>query len=142
MNAQCNDVKNLLIDYIDGQLAPAIREKVEHHLKTCELCKEELLQFQQLFSEMATTQLEQPSPALKENFNTMLQSELNISATMEMLKSREEKKVVPLKSNGAFLRIAASVILVLAGVFAGMQIKKSSVDGELVRNMNREMQDM
>ena len=75
MNTQCNDVQALLIDYIDGQLAPAIREKVEQHLKTCESCKDELTQFQQLFSEMATTQLEQPSPALKENFNTMLQSE-------------------------------------------------------------------
>jgi len=141
---QCNDVQTLLIDYIDGQLAPAIREKVEQHLKICETCKEEVAQFQKLFSEMATAQLEQPGPALKENFNTMLQSEINIAATMEMLRNREEKKVVPMKSNAALLRIAASVVLVVAGVFAGMQLKnKGGADADQrLTAMNRELQFM
>jgi len=144
MNTNCNEVKPLLIDYIDGQLAPAIRDKVEEHIKGCLDCREEIAQFRKLFEEMASTRLEQPSPALKENFNIMLQSELNISATMEMLKSRQDPKIVPMRTRAGWLQIAAAIVLIALGVFAGMQLKNKPVvnNNAEMADLKKEMQEM
>lgn len=144
MNTHCNDVRPLLIDYIDGQLAPAIRDKVEEHIKGCLDCREEIAQFKKLFQEMASTKLAHPSPALKENFNIMLQSELNISATMEMLKSRQDPKLVPMKTGSRWLQIAASILLVAVGLFAGMQLKTTppSYNGTEITDLKEEVKEM
>lgn len=141
MSTNCSDLRPLLIDYIDGQLAPAIRTKVEEHLKTCRDCQEEANQFRRLFDEMAMSPLEQPSPALKENFNIMLQSELNIAATMDMLKSKQEPKVVPMRRS-AWLQVAASIILVLGGLFAGMQLKSDTKTSQEISSVRSELQQM
>ena len=147
MNTNCNDVKSLLIDYLDGQLAPAIRDKVEDHLKGCMDCREEIVQFKKLFEEMASTKLEQPSAALKENFNLMLQSELNITATMEMLKSKEEPKIAKMRTGSRWLQIAASILLVAGGMFAGMQLRNTPVvpvayNGTEIKDLKEEVKEM
>lgn len=142
MNTNCSDIRTLLIDYIDGQLAPAIRNKVDEHLKACAECRDELAQFSRLFEEMSTAPLEQPSPSLKENFQSMLQSELNIAATMEMLKSRQEPKVVPMRKNTVWLQVAASVVLVLGGLFAGMQLKGDQSATREIASVKTELQQM
>jgi HEAT repeat protein len=144
MNTNCSDIHNLLIDYIDGQLAPAVRDKVEQHLRTCPACSEEVAQYKKLFSEMSATQLEQPSPALKENFKTMLQSELNIAATMEMLKTRQEAPVVKMKAPAILLRVAACLVLVAIGAFGALQFSKPAVEvtAQEVKELKTEMQQV
>ncbi len=39
---KCEQVKKLLVAYLDGELAPAKRSLVELHLSTCQQCREEL----------------------------------------------------------------------------------------------------
>src|SRR4030095_13329869 len=142
MNTNCSDISPLLIDYIDGQLAPAIRDKVAEHLRGCADCRNEVEQFKQLFDEMATVKLEQPSPALRENFNLMLQSELNIAATTEMLKKRKEANVVPIKPKRVWMQIAASILLVTGGVLAGMAFGNRGVSNIEFAALKAEMQNV
>jgi len=142
MNTNCSDIVPLLIDYIDGQLAPAIREKVTEHLRGCTDCSHEVEQFKKLFDEMATVKLEQPSPALKENFNIMLQSELNIAATTEMLKKRKEAKLVPVNPARTWMQIAASILLVAGALFVGMQLGGRKIANSEVAELKAEMQKM
>jgi hypothetical protein len=119
---QCNEVEPLLIDYIDLQLSPAARENVKQHLQSCPVCQHILEEYQQLFTAMETKKVEAPGPALKEKFDIMLQSELNIEATARIIKEDEGKKVIAMKKSSLFLRVAASVILVAAGVLVGTKI--------------------
>jgi hypothetical protein len=119
---QCNEVEPLLIDYIDLQLSPAARENVKQHLQSCPVCQHILEEYKQLFTAMETKKVEQPGPALKEKFDIMLQSELNIEATARIIKEDEGKKVIAMKKSSLFLRIAASVILVAAGVLIGSKM--------------------
>lgn len=142
MNTNCSDIAPLLIDYIDGQLAPAVRTKVAEHLSSCIDCAHEVEQFKKLFEEMATVKLEQPSPALKENFNMMLQSELNIAATTEMLKKRKEAKVVRVNPTRLWMQIAASIILVAGALFVGMQLGGRGTSNAEVAELKVEMQKM
>lgn len=142
MNTNCSDWRPLLIDYIDGQLAPAIRAKVEEHVKSCADCTAEVKEFSKLFEEISAAPMEQPSPALKENFQNMLQSELNIAATMEMLKKKQEPTVIAIKKSTIWLQIAASLILVFGGVFAGMQMKNDGPSSREIAGMKTELQQM
>jgi hypothetical protein len=140
MNTNCSDMRLLLIDYIDGQLSPAIRSKVTDHLRSCADCTREMEQFKKLFDEMATVKLEQPSSALKENFNIMLQSELNIAATTEMLKKRKEAKVIQVRPAWVWTQIAASILLIGGALFVGMQLRGTA--SSEVAELKVEMQMM
>jgi hypothetical protein len=119
---QCNEVEPLLIDYIDAQLSPAARANVEQHLKNCVVCSHILEEYKTLFHAMDDDKMVKPGPALREKFDIMLQSELNIDATARILKEEKETKVIAMKKPSLFLRIAASVILVAGGVLIGMRI--------------------
>jgi anti-sigma factor RsiW len=44
----CGDVKALLSQYQDNELAPVIRERIEAHIQVCEFCQQELLELQGL----------------------------------------------------------------------------------------------
>ncbi|MES1215361.1 MAG: zf-HC2 domain-containing protein [Bacteroidota bacterium] len=118
----CEEMEPLMIDYLDGQLSPAARANVEQHLKTCVVCTHALEEYKALFHAMDDTKMERPGPALKEKFDIMLQSELNIDATARILKEENGAKVIAMKKPSLLFRIAASIILVAGGVFIGTKI--------------------
>jgi predicted anti-sigma-YlaC factor YlaD len=128
MNMKCNDVDLLLVDYLDGQLQNGEKKAVEKHLETCERCHLELMQYRELFNAIADHKLEKPGPVLKENFNTMLQSELNILATTSIIKQEEPPKRSKLVNMSDFImKAAASILLITGGVFIGTLVKKEQV---------------
>lgn len=65
--------------YLDNELAPAMRKRVEAHLLTCEECRDMLSAFQQNTQEIRA--LEQPAPSIKasviEKIHEQLQDELS-----------------------------------------------------------------
>jgi Putative zinc-finger len=119
MTMQCHEAEPLLIDYVDQGLSPAIKEQLQKHLEACPACRQALEEYKQLLTAMDSQKRVQPGPALREKFNIMLQSELNIDATTRILKEEEAGKVIAMKKPSLFLRIAASVILVGAGIVIG-----------------------
>ncbi len=78
------EIEAMLIDYLDDQLQPSAKAGVEKHLQTCENCRRELEEYKTLFREMNNDKFVKPGPALKEKFDIMLQSELNIDATTKI----------------------------------------------------------
>jgi len=44
----CQDYKNLMMAYIDGELEPEARKTFEEHLQSCKECSAELKEFKQL----------------------------------------------------------------------------------------------
>jgi hypothetical protein len=146
MNMQCHDAEPLLIDYLDGQLSPAMRAGVEKHLETCAICKHELEEYKVFFHAMNNSSMEQPGPALREKFDTMLQSELNIDATSRIIKEEGDNKVLPIRKYAFLLRVAASVILVTAGVFIGTKIApggaKQSTSASEIADLKTEVKQM
>ena len=119
---QCEEMEPLMIDYLDGQLSPAARANVEKHLGTCAACRQALEEYKTLFHAMDDEKMEKPGPALREKFDIMLQSELNIDATSKILKEENDTRVITLKKPSLLLRIAASIILVAGGMLIGTKI--------------------
>jgi Putative zinc-finger len=119
---ECHEVEQFLIEYLDGQLSPAIRAGIDKHLETCESCKQALEEYKILLHTMNNTVQEKPGPALREKFDIMLQSELNIAATARILQEEKVTSIAPVKKMPVFWRIAASVILVALGIFIGTRL--------------------
>lgn len=118
---ECTKAESLLIDYIDDQLSPGDKNAFELHIHSCEACRLALEEYRQLLRSIDDHRVENPGPALREKFDIMLQTELNIDAATRMLKDHEEGKVVSIKRRPLLLRVAASIILMALGVVMGMQ---------------------
>jgi anti-sigma factor RsiW len=66
----CEQIGELLPDYLQGRLNPALADEVEKHLPGCPACGEEAA----LWKNLALLPEEQPSPALESRFKAMLDS--------------------------------------------------------------------
>jgi hypothetical protein len=66
----CEQIGELLPDYLQGRLSPALADEVEKHLPGCPACGEEAA----LWKNLALLPEEQPSPALESRFRAMLDS--------------------------------------------------------------------
>jgi hypothetical protein len=144
MIMECYEVESLLIDYLDVQLHPGDRKALEEHLHSCEACRQTLEEYKILFASIADNTTEQPGPALREKFDIMLQSELNIDSTTSILRDKEEGKIVKMSRRPLLLKIAASIILVTIGVLAGTQLKQgnTNVSSTQMADLKNEVKEM
>jgi hypothetical protein len=67
---KCEEIGELLPDYLQGRLSPGLAGEVEKHLAGCAACGEEAA----LWKKLALLPEEQPSPAVKSRFKAMLES--------------------------------------------------------------------
>jgi hypothetical protein len=139
---QCNEVEQLLIDFLDGQLHPADEEALQKHLQTCEACVNVLEQYKMLFRSIEENKFENPGPALREKFDIMLQSEINIYKTSRTLPETEGEKVIPIKKYSLWLRIAASIILLASGIWIGSKVTPTSNDSEQIAQLRSQVNDV
>src|ERR1044072_236391 len=141
---ECYEAASLLIDYLDAQLHPGDKTPLEKHLKECEQCRQALEQYRQLFSAIQHDTAQKPGAALREKFESMLQSELNIEATANIVNLHEEKAIKTKPKEGLtwFLRIAASIILVVSGVFIGTAITNNKTGNTKVAALKNEVEEM
>ena len=85
----CKEIQTVLIEYLDQSLDTGVAAVVKKHIDGCAACRQEAQEVQELLLAMKASPIEKPSPALRENFNTLLQSELNM-VTMTYLLEDEE----------------------------------------------------
>lgn len=126
MKMQCNDAGMLLIDYLDNQLQEPVRKSLEAHLANCENCSRELAEYKKIFQSIDSQAPEKPSLMLKENFNTMLQSEISILATTKIITPEPTKKPRVIALPGMLMKVAASLLLLVGGAFLGIMFTRNS----------------
>jgi len=116
---KCYDTELLLIDYLDNQLSETSKKAVDAHIQSCEHCRKELDAYKEIFNSIASEEPVMPGIGLKENFDTMLQSEINILATTRIIDPvpRQAIPVLPLRT--LLLRVAACIFLMATGIIIG-----------------------
>jgi hypothetical protein len=119
---KCKEVQPELLDFADNRVDEFTRDEIDKHLKTCEKCRDDLKELRTLAKTITDARDAEPSPALRENFNTMLQSELNILATANILKDDPSRNHFTRRISLPVWRIAASLILLLTGIGIGVWI--------------------
>jgi len=138
-----------MVDYLDQALPPATAKLVTEHLEGCAECRAEADQLRVLLTTIKNNEQHQPSPTLRENFNSMLQSEINMESMSSLLQSpvREAKPyhgtVISFFSSIAG-KAAAAVILLAGGIAIGMAVKTgpaANTQNE-IKNLQAEVQNM
>ena len=81
----CKEIQAKLIDWLDGSLDAATAAAVREHVETCAECSREAKELKELLVTMKDSPMEVPPPVLRESFDTMLQSELNMLATANII---------------------------------------------------------
>jgi len=144
----CKDVQEALLNYYDHSLDAGAREEIKNHLEACDSCKEDIKEWGELLQVIADTPLEKPGLALRENFHSLLQSELNLQATAGILKEAPVKKPISLSPASPVWKIAAAVILLLGGFWMGSRTKRPALPAETtepvtaLRNEVKEMKEV
>jgi anti-sigma-K factor RskA len=67
---KCEQISELLPDYLQGNLSPEQHHRVEEHLEHCAECSEEVV----IWKKLSLLPVEQPSPASRVRFEAMLQA--------------------------------------------------------------------
>ncbi len=69
---KCEQYEELFAGWINGELTPAEREKLDQHLIGCAGCREELAAMQQIWDVMAEVKAPEPSANVRVKFQAML----------------------------------------------------------------------
>ena len=86
----CKEVQTMMVDYLDQAMDVIYGDAIKQHLAGCDQCRRESEELQELLLAMTATEMRQPGPGLRENFQLMLQSELNMETTDRLLHEGEE----------------------------------------------------
>ena len=81
----CKEVQAVLIEYLDQSLDAGVAAVVKKHIGSCAACQQEVLEIQELLVAMKESPSQKPTKALRDNFNTLLQSELNMVSMTHLL---------------------------------------------------------
>lgn len=142
---KCEQVQEALMDYIDGRLDEAAGRAVKAHLETCQQCRQEEKELREVLLAIEETPLEQPGSVVRENFNRMLDTELQVVAT-ENNKQPETSpgKWRSLLWGSATRQVAAACILLVAGIAIGTRINsnRDSASSGQIGALRDEVKDM
>ena len=149
----CKEIQAKLIDWLDGSLDAATAAAIAEHLETCAECSREAKELGELLVTMKDSPLEVPPAALRESFDTMLQSELNMLTTTNIIQefppeegsarlenhgrsgnTGEPGKIIRLPFTAPVWRVAAALVLLGSGIGIGMALKSRPAAPEVSTN--------
>jgi hypothetical protein len=121
----CEDVKNLIIEYIDGGLDSEDRRRFDEHLSSCEECATELANVKSLWLKLDDIEMEEPSEALKKNFDNMINSySLGMNNTQTSLYDMFSKWLDSWWPKRPVTQFAATVAVLIIGLTIGLNINE------------------
>ena len=122
----CHELEALLPAYVERSLPAAEAERVATHLPACPNCQLQVTQLRALSDDLDAALPEVPRTALRANFMAMLEQQKQLlNPEAAATPTQPAAKVVsmwPTALANNWLRIAASVVLIAAGVFLGRNL--------------------
>jgi len=138
----CEQIAELLPDYLQESLSGEQRKLVEAHLQSCSQCREEVA----LWQKLALVPEEQPSPELRARFQAMLE---------EFQEGRREHRQVPEQKkrlfsglfSGGWLRMPAAglawaVLLLVIGFAGGRFMTPQNNSNDQMAKLQSDLTDM
>lgn len=127
----CKEIQAMLIDHLDHAIDATAAAKVKEHLDGCAVCRQEAAELQEMLQVVAKEEMQKPGLALRENFQTMLQSELNMLTTSSILEEgttgaagdpQQGKPGRVINLTSSLWKVAAAVVILAGGIWIGTQI--------------------
>jgi len=119
-----------MIDYLDRAADVEMSAAVRAHLINCEQCRKEVDEMRELLLTMTDQEMRQPGPELRDNFQVMLQSELNMETADILVRGLRDGRT---EKVGVMGRIgwmaAAGCILLFGGIWIGSMLGSQKATG-------------
>jgi hypothetical protein len=77
MFESCLEIRNYFSDYLDDLCTPEARKSIRYHLSFCDVCQEQLAQWQSIQEELRALPRQQVSPELALRLRVQVSQELN-----------------------------------------------------------------
>jgi hypothetical protein len=172
----CKEIQAVMVEYLDQAgnagaagsmdggdrgveegsafLSVATMEAVAAHLATCEACRQEAEELQELMRTMAGHEIRLPGPGLRENFQLMLQSELNMVVADKLLHEGDAEgghgQAPVIRKSFSVWNVAAAVVLLVGGIGIGLWVSSRKVSSpnpnpntpEQLAAMQKEIKEM
>ncbi len=123
-------MKELMIDYLEGNLTGELNSFVANHIKKSEKWTSEYEKLKEVMVLMENSEVLTPPPSLKAGFEEMLAKEIN---KPDVVESRPASaKTIYWHSPRMWMQIAASVTLVIIGVFVGNKLTSTANQKEIM----------
>lgn len=76
---KCKEIFRRLSEYLDGELTPEVKKKLEQHLRDCEPCVDFILTFEKTIELCKRYPLECPTEKIKKDMRRFLRRQLHLS---------------------------------------------------------------
>ncbi|MGI4871593.1 MAG: HEAT repeat domain-containing protein [Janthinobacterium lividum] len=134
----CAELRLWLPDLADGQPLPPEAAYLAAHLGTCPACQAELTELRQLFNDLDALPPELPPLTMRDDFLALLEEEkakLAAASPVGLSARRGGQPLVNYQSPGInyqpWLRVAASVALVVLGTLLGLLLHRGEPASQL-----------
>ena len=115
---KCEHYEELFIGRIQNTLNSEQAAGLEQHLKICPACREELAALSMVWQDMATIEAPEPSPAMEDNFNAMLQN-YKQAAAQQGVWTKLRKGLAQLWNRPSAWPLSYQLVVVLLSFFCG-----------------------
>lgn len=147
MTMDCKEVQAVMVDYLDRGVDATTAAGMRAHLSGCAECRKEVDEMRELLLAMAEQEMRQPGAGLRENFQLMLQSELNMETADDLLRRAGARKdeAAGVKKRIGWMAAAACVLLaggVWIGTIVGSRKGAGTGEAEQLISMQKEIKEM
>lgn len=129
-----SEMKELMIDYLEGNLTGELKEFVAKHIEKNDKWKNEYANLKEVVEIIDNSKELNPPASLKSNFEKMLSVEISNEGKDEI--DVKETKTIYLNSPRMWMQIAASVTILLVGYVIGTNSGSNSNQQELMALRN------
>ncbi|MFC1650525.1 HEAT repeat domain-containing protein [Candidatus Latescibacterota bacterium] len=142
---KCDKFTELIPDFLAGYLDSDTKEQIASHIKECTNCKSELEQFETTWEKLGELPENEPGPALRENFYSMLetyQHGMNYSRQPSLSWSEKLGQLFDAvwPKQPAF-QMAIALLFMISGLLAGLSIKTGEFSREELASMKQEISE-
>lgn len=136
----CEELKEYLIDYLEGNLSAEISEKVEKALPNCPTCEQELIELKVVLNGIEELPEEPPSLNLKNRFEAVLETEkLNQTVLKPEAKSAVKERIMWFRQ--PHWQVAAAIALFLSGLLLGTLLNSNDGSSSEVAELRNAVQE-
>jgi hypothetical protein len=142
---KCEEIRVLITDYLSGNLDTQVKSRIDEHTLSCIDCRQEIDALALVWSKMEVLPEEEPGPALRTRFYTMLEAYDRRYEKAPQRISRFERLNERMRvwwPRQPVFQFCVTAVFLIVGLTIGLRINSSSQStGELER-LNREMTEM
>ncbi len=144
----CDALKDLWPEFLTGELSPKGKSALEAHLAECPACAAELQRTTEMWTKLGVLAAEQPSPAVRDRFYTMLEAYKQGLDAKEAVSAApaSRPRIIDLRAwfsrKRPSFRFAAAAALLLAGVAGGTLLGPAGPFGSKLARLERQVDEM